>query len=391
MSVHDVEAAINALKNNQMIVLVDDESRENEGDIVAVAETITPAQLEFMARYGRGLICVSLPKERAQKLKLSPQTAINQSPYQTAFTITTSHKDVKEDSFESRANTIRALTQSTDANDFKTPGFVIPLQAHDAGVLGRRGQTEGSLDLARIAGKFPAGVICEILDDDGTMMRGQKLYDFCNEHSLPITSVEALAQYRRNEIYVRKGESRLIKTKFGEFLVQGFYDDGESTEHFALIMGELSDCPLVRIHSECLTGDILNSLRCDCGPQLEESLRRIQAEGSGVVIYLRQEGRGIGLSNKIKAYKLQDEGYDTVEANEALGFEADKRSFLTGSAILRSLKVDSIRLLTNNPRKVQSIELSGITIKERIGVIIPENEYNAHYFKTKREKLGHFI
>lgn len=391
MSLHGVETAIDAIRNNKMIVLVDDENRENEGDIVAAAETITEEQLKFMAQHGRGLICVSLSRERVQSLQLTPQTALNQTPYQTAFTVTVSKKGIKEDSFSSRASTIRALTGSTDSEDFITPGYVVPLQAHVAGVLGRRGQTEGSFDISRIAGKYPAGVICEILDDDGTMMRGEKLISFCEHHKLPITSVEALVEYRKREVFVRKGEAREILTTHGPFTVQGFFDDGEETEHFALVKGKLNEAPLVRIHSECLTGDLLGSLRCDCGPQLEVSLSRIASEGSGILIYLRQEGRGIGLSNKIKAYKLQDDGLDTVEANHALGFEADRRSFLVAAAIIRSLGVDSIRLLTNNPQKVKSLESASINVNERIPLTIPENKYNALYFRTKREKLGHFL
>lgn len=388
-----LKEAIDAFRAGNMIIMVDDENRENEGDLVAPAETITEDQLKFMMKFGRGLICVSLPPERIEGLSLNYQSVINQSVFQTPFTVSVSLKDSCSETVKDRALTIKALCdEKIGIGEFTIPGSVFPLKVHRNGVLGRRGQTEGSSDLARIAGLYPAGVICEILAEDGSMLRGDSLKNFAMDHNLVITSVDEISKYRREvEVYVTETARRSYKTKFGEFDTRVFQDTSNQKEHLAIIIGDPKENPLVRIHSECLTGDIFGSRRCDCGPQLHRSLAQMVEEGGGILIYLRQEGRGIGLSNKIKAYALQDEGKDTVEANELLGFEPDERDYMIAVRILNSLNIGTLRLMTNNPDKIETLSVSGISVTERVPLTVPVDEFTEGYLLAKKLKLGHLL
>ena len=395
-----IEDVIAHFSSGGMVIIVDDEDRENEGDLVVATEKVTPEALAFMMNHGRGLICVTIGKEIAQKLNLPLQVLYNNSPFQTPFAISVDHISVIPGgvSASARAKTMIALLEpSSVATDFVSPGHVFPLIAHEAGVMGRRGQTEGSFDLARLAGLSASGVICEVLSPDGTMLRGEELAAFARQHALPITSVEDIRRFRAiSEIAVRRMSSQTITTDYGEFNAVSYVDDVGGKEHVAIIKGDFSQLPtsyspLVRLHSECLTGDVFGSRRCDCGPQLAGAMKLIANEGAGVVLYLRQEGRGIGLVNKVRAYGLQDSGLDTVEANVHLGFEPDERDFAVGAHILKDLNISRVRVITNNPRKQLTMEQLGIVVTERIPMVVERDPLNEHYLLTKREKLGHIL
>jgi len=391
------EEVISAFKAGKMVIIADDADRENEGDLVIATEKVTGEALNFMMNEARGLICVSLSKELGIRLDLPPQVSDNQSPFSTPFTVSVDHRNVASEGVtaNARAFTMRMLVApESTASDFVSPGHVFPLIANDAGVLGRQGQTEGSLDLARISGCIPSGVLCEILMPDGTMARGNDLLNFSQGYSIPITSVAAIIDYRiHREIFVREVSHAKLNTSFGEFETKVFIDDADQKEHLVVLIGDPFSVksPLVRIHSECLTGDVFGSLRCDCGEQLNRSLDLMRREGSGIVLYLRQEGRGIGLLDKLRAYALQDQGHDTVDANIRLGFEADQRDFAVASHILQSLGIRSLKLVTNNPRKLEALNSHGITVTERIPIVCEPTEYSKAYLETKRTKLGHLL
>jgi 3,4-dihydroxy 2-butanone 4-phosphate synthase / GTP cyclohydrolase II len=389
---------LEAIKAGKMVVMVDDGDREDEGDLVIATEFVGQQEIAFMMEHARGLICVSIDRERAQRLSLPPQVFENSSPFLTPFTVSIDHQSVAKNGCEAsaRVHTMqRLIADDAQPQEFVTPGHVFPLVANLAGVLGRRGQTEGSLDIARLAGMKPSGVICEILAADGTIARGDDLQDFAKKFGLLVTSVEEVAAYRRAlESSVRETAHSIVESAFGEVDTRVFQDDRENKEHLSLIFGVPENSkkpPLVRLHSECLTGDVFGSRRCDCGPQLAKAIEVIRSEGYGVVLYLRQEGRGIGLDNKILAYALQDKGHDTVEANELLGFAADKRDFAVGAAMLHSLGLNEIRLMTNNPEKVSALEAKGIKVTERIPLIAYCDEESKFYLDTKRSKLGHLL
>jgi 3,4-dihydroxy 2-butanone 4-phosphate synthase/GTP cyclohydrolase II len=395
-----VEAGIDAIRAGKMIVLVDDEDRENEGDLCMAAEWVTPEAINFMAKHGRGLVCLALTPERARELALPMMVpdAANQTPFGTAFTVSIEARTgvTTGISAADRARTIQvAIHPKNGPEDLVRPGHVFPLVAKRGGVLRRTGQTEGAVDLARLAGLQPAGVICEIMNDDGTMARMPDLRRFALEHGLLILSIADLIKYRlRTEHLVYRHAEAELPTAYGAFRSIVFKNTIDAVDHCALVKGEIhADTPvLVRMHSECLTGDAFGSLRCDCGEQLHTALKMIQEEGCGVLVYMRQEGRGIGLSNKIKAYQLQDEeGLDTVQANERLGFPADLRDFGVGAQILVNLGVRKIRLLTNNPAKRAGLEGYDLTIVDRMPLEVRPNEKNLEYLRTKREKLGHLL
>lgn len=391
-----IEDVIEAIKNGEIVIVTDDENRENEGDLLMAAEKATPEAINFMARYGRGLICTPVSQEIANRLTLR-KMAETDDHYQTAFTVSL---DGKEDvttgiSAGDRSNTIlKMVDPNSRSDDFVFPGHVFPLIAKDGGTLVRAGHTEAAIDLSVMAGFQPAGVICEIMNEDGTMSRIPDLEEFRKEHNLKWCSIEELIKYRRkNEVLVTGEQTAKLPTKHGEFDITVYSTSVDDKEYIALVHGEVGDGEgmLVRVHSECLTGDVFGSARCDCGEQLDKAMEKIVSVGRGAIIYMRQEGRGIGLVNKIHAYKLQDQGFDTVEANQELGFQADLREYGIGAQILRDLGVKSVKLLTNNPRKLVGIEGHGIKIVGREPIVCEHNPHNESYLSTKKNKLGHML
>ena len=397
MAIASIEEALEELREGRMIILVDDEDRENEGDLTIAAEKVTPEAINFMAKYGRGLICLALNPEIVDQLGLRPMVYDNRSAFQTAFTtsVEARHGVTTGISAADRAHTIRtAIQEDARPDDLVQPGHVFPIRARRGGVLFRTGQTEGSVDLARLAGLRPGAVICEIMKDDGTMARMPDLEVFAKEHGLKIVSVADIIAYRmRTESFVHKAAETVLPTPYGEFRAAGFVNDIDDYEHIALIKGEIDPEKeiLVRVHSGCLTGDVFGSYRCDCGEQLGKAMEMVQKEGLGVVLYLQQEGRGIGLVNKLKAYALQDKGLDTVEANEQLGFDADLRDYGVGAQILVALGVRKMRLMTNNPKKIVGLEGYGLEVTGRVPMEIEPREENRRYLMTKCQKLGHLM
>lgn len=392
-----IPEAIEQLRKGRIVIVVDDEDRENEGDFVVAAEKVSPEVVNFMIRNGRGILCAPITAQRADELGLEPMVESNTSLHETSFTVSVDyiHGTTTGVSAADRAATIRALIDpKTKPSDLARPGYVFPLRAMDGGVLRRAGHTEAVIDLCKLAGLYPAGVLCEILNDDGTMARVPELLKMAKDFDMAIVTVKSLIEYRmQREKLVKRVVSTVLPTRYGEFTVHLYRSETDSKEHIALVKGEISaERPtLVRVHSECLTGDVFGSLRCDCHDQLVAAMQKVEKEGCGVVLYMRQEGRGIGLVNKLQAYRLQDEGLDTVEANEKLGFRPDLRDYGIGAQILRDLGIGKIRLMTNNPRKVVGLHGYGLEIVERIPLEVDPNEKNVQYLVTKRDKLGHLI
>jgi 3,4-dihydroxy 2-butanone 4-phosphate synthase/GTP cyclohydrolase II len=398
MGLITVEQAIEEFRNGKMVIMVDDPDRENEGDLAIAAQFVTPEIINFMAKYGRGLICLALTKEKADSLDLPPMVGNNTSPLQTGFTVSIEARCgvTTGISAADRAVTIQtAVADDAKPSDLVRPGHIFPLRARRGGVIVRTGQTEGVVDLARLAGLKPAGVICEIMDEDGTMARMPSLEKFSAEHNLGIVTIADIIGYRlRTESFVHRAAETVLPTRFGgDFKAIVYENDVDDLLHVALIKGEINpDEPiLVRVHSECLTGDVFGSMRCDCGEQFLKAMKKIEEAGSGVVLYIRQEGRGIGLVNKIKAYALQDGGQDTVEANESLGFAPDLRNYGIGAQILRDLGVGKMRLMTNNPKKMVGLEGYGLSVEEQVPLEVAPNPHNVKYLQCKMLKMGHLL
>ncbi|MFD2704372.1 bifunctional 3,4-dihydroxy-2-butanone-4-phosphate synthase/GTP cyclohydrolase II [Salibacterium lacus] len=391
-----IEEAIYELMQGRTVIVCDDEDRENEGDFVALADRITPESINFMITYGRGLVCTPITEERAHELELQPMVDQNTDPHGTAFTVSVDHESAKTGiSAGERAQTIRELMNPrSKSRHFKRPGHVFPLIAKKGGVLRRAGHTEAAVDLAALSGAEQAGVICEVIREDGEMARVPELREIADEHDLKMITIKDLIQYRhKKDKLVQKEADIKLPTDFGDFRAVGYTSVVDDKESIALIKGQLipGEPTLVRVHSECLTGDVFGSHRCDCGPQLHAALQQIEKEGRGVLLYMRQEGRGIGLINKMKAYELQEEGYDTVEANEKLGFKPDLRDYGIGAQILRDLGISSMRLLTNNPRKITGLNGYGLEVSERVALEMPHHKDNENYMRTKYSKLGHML
>ena len=396
MSLHSIEEIIEDIRAGRMVVMSDDEARENEGDLVFAASAVTPEKINFMMTYGRGLICVPLTEDRIESLALKQMMMQSKDPMGTAFTVSVDARlgvTTGISAFD-RSLTIEILADpKRGASDLVSPGHIFPLRAKKGGVLTRAGHTEAAVDLARLAGLEPAGVICEIVNDDGTMARFSDLKGFAKKHGLKMGAIRDLIEYRRRfDKLVEKISGAKIPTVFGEWNISLYRSLVDGSEHVALVKGSIKHAPtLVRVHSECFTGDIFGSLRCDCQDQLINSMEMIEREGNGVILYMRQEGRGIGLANKLKAYALQDQGMDTVEANQELGFKPDLRDYGTGAQILKDLGLSKLRLITNNPRKIVGLEGHGLEVTERIALATPARTHNAKYLKAKKDKLGHLL
>lgn len=391
-----IEEALEDIRQGKIVIVVDDEDRENEGDFVAAAEMATPEMINFMATHGRGLICTPILEKRADELNLEMMVGKNTDPNQTQFTVSIDligHGCTTGISASDRAKTVQALVdENTKQEDLGRPGHIFPLKAKNGGVLRRTGHTEASVDLARLAGLKPAGVIVEIMNEDGTMARLPQLIEIAKKHNLKLISIEDLVAYRmRKESLIEKMETIKLPTEHGDFMLSAYKQTNTGRYHVALHKGDFdkNDPVLVRVHSSCITGDIFGSCRCDCGHQLERAMQMVEKEGSGVIVYMNQEGRGIGFINKLKAYKLQEEGYDTVQANEKLGFKADERDYGVGAQILHDLGVSKLRLMTNNPKKRAGLIGYGLEIVENVALEIETNEHNKFYLKTKKDKLGH--
>jgi 3,4-dihydroxy 2-butanone 4-phosphate synthase/GTP cyclohydrolase II len=390
-----IDEAVAAIRAGRMVVVVDDEGRENEGDLTMAASKVTPEAINFMARHGRGLICLAMMPERLDQLQIPLEVADNSSRRDTAMCVSIDAREGTTTGISAadRAETVRvAIAPETRPRDLTRPGHVFPLRARKGGVLVRAGHTEAAVDLAGIAGLTPAGVICEIMNEDGTMARVPELAKFAKRHGLLMVTIADLIQYRmRTERLVKRAASAELPTVYGSFRIYAYESGLDSMTHVALVRGEIGDGKdvLVRVHSKCLTGDVFHSARCDCGPQLDTAMRRVAEEGRGVLLYLNQEGRGIGLVNKIRAYELQDQGLDTVEANERLGFKADQRDYGIGAQILSDLGVKTMRLLTNNPRKFVGLQGYGLAVSEAVPLEIPASDHTRRYLKTKKDKLGH--
>jgi 3,4-dihydroxy 2-butanone 4-phosphate synthase/GTP cyclohydrolase II len=398
MAISSIEEVLQDIHEGRMVIIVDDEDRENEGDVMIAAEKVTPEAITFMARYACGLICLSLTEERVKQLDLPLMVQDNTSPYNTAFTVSIEAKEgiTTGISAYDRARTVQvAIDPKTTVDDISRPGHIFPLAARSGGVLVRVGHTEASVDLARLAGLNPAGVICEVMNEDGTMARLPDLEVFAEKHGLKIVTIADLIKYKtKNERLVRRVAETRIPTRFGgEFTLIAYENDIDKKTHLALVKGDINpdEAVLVRVHSECFTGDVLGSMRCDCGEQLQKALKMIEHEKKGVFVYMRQEGRGIGLANKLKAYSLQDCGHDTVEANIALGFSPDLRDYGIGAQILSDIGVRKMRLLTNNPKKIKGLEGYGLTVVERVPIEMVPTKDNIAYLTTKQKKLGHIL